>query len=66
MEEIFKPMEEILREDRVKQSVVAERLRINTNSYSQYINTMNDIPLKRLSRIADILGFRLLILSRIL
>ena len=56
MESILKQIELIRKEKGVKQTVIAERLGIKQNTYSNYINRSGDIPYSRLSQIADKLG----------
>jgi transcriptional regulator with XRE-family HTH domain len=53
MENILLNIEAIRKEKRVKQEVIAERLGVNQNTYSQYITRNQDIKFGLLSRIAD-------------
>jgi len=56
MENIFENIEAIRRKKELKQEVIAKELGVTQSAYSNYINRNEDIPLGRLSRIANILG----------
>ena len=56
MENIFENIEAIRRQKELKQEVIAKELGVTQPAYSNYINRNDDIPLRRLSRIANILG----------
>jgi len=60
MENILKNIENVRREKGKKQAVVAEALGVSQSAYSNYITRNDDIPFKRLSRIADILDVRVI------
>ena len=55
MENIFKNIEAIRRKKGIKQEVISKELGVTQPAYSNYINRNEDIPLGRLSRIANIL-----------
>ena len=56
MENIFENIEAIRRQKELKQEVIAKELGVTQSAYSNYINRNEDIPLGRLTRIANILG----------
>jgi len=56
MENIFENIEAIRRKNGLKQEVIAKELGVTQSAYSNYINRNEDIPLGRLSRIANILN----------
>ena len=60
MESIFKNIESIRRKNNVKQSIIAEQLDVTQSAYSNYINRNRDIPLSRLTQIANILNVRVI------
>jgi transcriptional regulator with XRE-family HTH domain len=55
MENIFENIEAIRHKKELKQEVIAKELGVTQSAYSNYINRNEDIPLGRLSRIANIL-----------
>ena len=55
MENIFKNIEVIRRKKGIKQEIIGKELGVTQPAYSNYINRNEDIPLGRLSRIANIL-----------
>jgi len=56
MKNIFENIEAIRHEKGLKQEVIAKELGVTQSAYSNYINRNEDIPLGRLSRIANILS----------
>ena len=54
MKEIFKNIEEIRREKGIKQLVIAELMGVTQAAYSNYVNRNEDIPLSRLTQLANI------------
>jgi len=56
MKNIFENIEAIRHEKGLKQEVIARELGVTQSAYSNYINRNDDIPLGRLSRIANILN----------
>jgi len=56
MENIFENIESIRRKKGLKQEIIAKELGVTQSAYSNYINRNEDIPLGRLSRIANIFG----------
>ena len=56
MENIFKNIEAIRRKKGLKQELIAKELGVTQSAYSNYMNRNDDIPLRRLSRIANILN----------
>jgi transcriptional regulator with XRE-family HTH domain len=56
MENIFRNIELIRKKNEINQEVVAKELGVTQSAYSNYINRNDDIPLGRLSRIANILS----------
>jgi len=54
MKNIFENIESIRRKIGLKQEVIAKELGVTQAAYSNYINRNEDIPLGRLSRIANI------------
>jgi len=55
MKNIFENIEAIRRQKELKQEVIAKELGVSQSAYSNYINRNEDIPLGRLSQIANIL-----------
>jgi len=56
MESIFENIEAIRRKKELKQEVIAKEMGVTQSAYSNYINRNEDIPLGRLTRIANILS----------
>jgi len=54
MKNIFENIEAIRHEKELKQEVIAKELGVTQSAYSNYINRNDDIPLGRLTRIANI------------
>jgi len=55
MKNIFENIEAIRYQKELKQEVIAKELGVTQSAYSNYINRNEDIPLGRLTRIANIL-----------
>jgi len=55
MKNIFENIEAVRRIKELKQEVIAKELGVTQSAYSNYINRNDDIPLGRLTRIANIL-----------
>jgi len=55
MKNIFENIEAIRRVKELKQEVIAKELGVTQSAYSNYMNRNDDIPLGRLTRIANIL-----------
>jgi len=56
MENIFENIEAIRHKRGLKQEVIAKELGVTQSAYSNYVNRNEDIPLGRLTRIANILS----------